>query len=179
MCWKYKTPRPYVKHFKEKVKRVSALARVDASSTSTCSPPPTENVIWTRGVFNGHHILGSSRTPCCLVPCSRQSRLWILTQLDTMLWSYWTCNLPLVAFTLLKPEVNTAPLRYYTLPVLTLLLDQNAGRTPPVLSKVVNPEIKCRSMDTTMQLASFGDSTGSGGGGGGGGGGHWHVRVVR
>ena len=40
-------------------------------------------------------------------------------------------------------------------PVLTLLLDQNLGEKPPVLSEVVNPGIKCRSMDAKMQLTIF------------------------
>lgn len=72
-------------------------------------------------------------------------------------------------FILQKPKVNTGPSRYLlkntnkyclavpTTPVLTLLLDQTAGRTLPVLSEVMNPGIKCRSMDTNIPFASSGD----------------------
>ena len=68
-----------------------------------------------------------------------------------------------------KTESNTGPSRYLlkntnkyclavpTTPVLTLLLDQTAGRTLPVLSEVMNPGIKCRSMDTNIPFASSGD----------------------
>ena len=105
-------------------------------------------------------------------------------QLDTMLELLNTQPTP-CRFILQKPKVNTRSrhllkktnkycLAVRKTPVLTLLLDQTAGRTLPVLSEVMNPGIKCKSMDINMQLASSGNSTG---GGEGGGDWHWHFRA--
>lgn len=167
--------RPHVKHFEEKVKRVRAMARVNGSSfwvsgllqlVVNCKE---KNVIWTRRGFQW------APNPCLLQNTLLFSPLLQIFQ-KAEPGAAWHNTGELLymqptpcRFILQKPKVNTGTSRYLlkntnkyclavpTTPVLTLLLDQTAGRTLPVLSEVMNPGIKCRSMDTNIPFASSGD----------------------